>query len=300
MKLITGALIGLLVLAGRAEAQTADEVRISVGAYQLVATGAEKPVGVWLATGALALDRTTVGLFSTVDCGGFSLTALPGAFESNATVGWRVEVTPTKVVDHAVTFRLRWTRTPAINVNLSAANEDVIVTLRPGESRPIDAVPVNQATAKTPDGGPCQKKSVSLRVKADFPEFDRRLVDADVWLVERLANGKEQSQLQSIRGLLHRELPFYFDSVPGGTSRLDVLGHLAVDLKPEGMKIEVQGVRARGDASQVGYQAAQWFGSTVEVKPGEIVEVALPRLNDGSTTFADRVFSLRIRARQIR
>ena len=62
----------------------------------------------------------------------------------------------------------------------------------------------------------------------------------------------------------------------------------------------VESVRAGADPGQDGYQSAQWFRSTVQMKPNEIVEVKLPKPDDKASAFANRDFSIRIRARQIR
>ena len=43
-----------------------------------------------------------------------------------------------------------------------------------------------------------------------------------------------------------------------------------------------------------------WFRSTLQLKPDEIVEVALPQSDDQTGVFAKRVFSIRIRAKVIR
>jgi hypothetical protein len=241
-----------------------------------------------------------VGVFSMFDCGYFSVTVPPNSFEEHATAGWRVEVTPLKIVNHAITFRLRWVRALDRGQAFSGASEDVELTLRPGESRTLDSVPVAQAATKTLDGRPCDTKAVSLRVSADFPELDRRLIGAEVWLVERLPNGKEQSQLQSLRGLPHRTVPFYFDSVRDGTTRVDIFGRLVADPAQGGMQVSVETIRAGAHPGQDGYQSARWFRSTLHVNPDEIVEVALPKATDKGDAFGNRVFSLRIRAKQIR
>lgn len=211
---------------------------------------------------------------------------------------WRVEITPVKVVDHAVTFRLRWVRAIDKGVGLSAANEDVELTLRPGESRPLDEVPVPPG-AKTFDGRPCATKSVSLRVSVDLPELDRRLIGATVWLVEKMPNGTEIHQVQSVRGVPHRPIPFYFDSKPDGANRLDFLGTLVANLEQGGIEITLETVKARANPGQTGYQSANWFRSTVQLKPNEIVEVALKQ-DEKAGAAPGRVFSLRIQARQIR
>jgi len=299
MRLMLGVLSGLLVAARIAGAQTVGDVRISVTPFELTANGAEKAEGVSWHTGPLSIGKPGVGVFSMRGCGSFTVTGPPDTFEENATAGWRVEITPLKVVNHAVTFRLRWVRALDKGDGLSPASEDIEVTLRPGESRPLDRVPV-AAGAKTLDSHPCGTKAVSLRVAADFPDFDRRLIAADVWLVEKLPNGKEQSQLQSLRGLPNRPMHFYFDSLPDGTRRFDIFGKLLPDLQRDGIEISVETVRARTDPSQDpdGYQSANWFRSTLHMKPNEIVDVALPARDEPG--LANRVFSIRIRAKQIR
>jgi hypothetical protein len=272
-----------------------------VGGFELAATGAEKAAGVWrgIGTGPGDIGKPTVGVFSMFDCGYFSLTIPPNPFKDNATAGWRVEVTPTRVVNHTVTFRLRWVRALDNGKGFTPPSEDIELTLRPGESRPIDSVPV-VPTATTFDGRPCGTKASSLRVLVDFPEMDRRLIGADLWLVERLPNGKEQSQLQSIRGLPHRQIPFYFDGMPAAAKRLDIFGHLVADPEQGGFEIALQTISAGADPGQDGYQSERWFKSTVHMKPGEIVEVVLPKLEEKAGAFANRVFSIRIRAKQIR
>lgn len=298
MKLMLGIVSGLFA-AGIAGAQPADEVRISVGGFVVAANGAEKAAGVSRGFG-LTIGKPTVGVFSMSGCGSFSVTIPPHPFEEKATAGWRVEVTPLKIVNHAVTFRLRWVRALDNGDGYSPVSEDVELTLRPGESRPLDSVPVVQAGARTIDGGPCRTKAVSLRISVDFPELDRRLIAADVWLVERLQNGKEESQRQSLRGLPHRPLTFYFDSVLDGTKRFDIFGKLVADPEQGGLQVTVETIRAGADPGQDGYQSARWFRSTLHMKPDEIVEVALPKPDDKAAAFANRVFSIRIRSKQIR
>jgi hypothetical protein len=237
-------------------------------------------------------------------CGYMGVTVPPNSFKEDATVGWRVEITPLKIVKHAVTFRLRWVRALDRGTGMTPASEDIEVTLKPGESRPINSVPVVQAGAMTFDGHPCGTKAASLRVSADFPDLDRHLIAADVWLVERLPNGKEQSQLQSLRGLPNRPIHFYFDGAPDDARRFDISGKLIADPEDGGIEITVETIRARADPGQEGYQSARWFRSTVHVKPNEIVDVALPqpveKMGESAGAYAKRVFSIRIQAKLIR
>src|SRR5438105_2656929 len=103
-------LFGLSAATSSARAEMGDQVQISVAGYELAANGAEKPAGVSRSTGPVTIGKPTVGVFSMFGCGYFAVTVPPNPFEKNATAGWRVEITPLKVVNHVVTFRLRWVR----------------------------------------------------------------------------------------------------------------------------------------------------------------------------------------------
>lgn len=297
MTLWPAVVTALLAAARLAGAQAADDVRIFVAPYELTTNGGENRLGATYGTGPLTIGRPAVGIFSFSGCGNFTLTVPPNPFRDNATAGWRVEITPLKVVKHAVTFRLRWVRALDSGGGLSPVNEDVELTLRPGESRPLDSVPIPKG-AETMNGSPCKAKAESLRVWADFPDFNRHLIGADVWLVERLPDGKEKSQLQSLRGVPNRAIPFYFDTVVDGTNRFDIFGTIVSDPEQDGVEVAVETVRAKADSGQDGYQAAQWFRSTVHMKPAEIVDVALPARDEPG--LANRTFSIRIQAKQIR
>jgi hypothetical protein len=301
MRSILGALSLVVVATGVANAQTADDMRIVVGGFHLVTNGAEKAAGVSRAVnlGPASIGKPSAAVFSMFGCGNFSVSVPPSAFADDAHAGWRVEITPTRVADRAVTFRLRWVRALDTGNAFTPASEDLDLTLTQGESRTLDSVVV-PATSKTRDSRPCNVKTASLRVSVDLDSFDRRLIGADVWLVERLVNGKEESQLQTVRGLPHRAVPFYFDSISDGTNRLDVFGRLVTQPQRDGIEIDVEAVRARAHPGQQGYQAARWFRSTIQVKPGEIVEVALTPDGEPGSELANRVLSLRIRAKQIR
>jgi len=298
MRLRVSLLSGLLLVAPIARAQTSDDLRIIVTGFAVAANGAERDGGVSFRATSLTIGQPSIGVFSMFDCGYFSVTIPANPFKDGATGGWRVEITPIKVIDHAVTFRLRWVRAIDKGTALSPANEDVELTLKPGESRPLDTVPVPPG-AKTFDGRPCAIKAASLRVSVNLPDFDRRLIGATLWLVEKMPNGTEVHQMQSVRGVPHRPIPFFFDSKPDGENRLDFLGTLVADLEQDGIGIVLETVRARADPGQTGYQGANWFRSTVHMKPNEIVEVAL-RQPDEKGASPGRVFSLRIQAKQLR
>lgn len=298
------AVAAALLLAAPAAAQTVGEVQVSIAGYELAANSAEKPAGVRFTTSpyGLKIGEPASAMFSVTGCGHFALrTGPPLTFADGAIAGWRVEITPLKVVNHAVTFRLRWTRALDTSKSFEPPREDIELTLKPGESRPIDTVPVPMGNAKTFDGKPCTTKAASLRVSADFPDMDHRLVAADLWLIEKLANGKERTQTQSVRGLFNSAIPFYFDGVTDGTNRVDIFGKLVADTVQGGFEISIEGVRAvENPEPQWGYWAARWFRSTLHVKSDEVVDVALPPQDNPQGTLNDRMFSIRIKTKQIR
>ena len=207
---------------------------------------------------------------------------------------WNVVITPLRLADKTATFRVQWIR--ALK-NVAIQSETLQLTLKLGESRPLDSILI--PPTKVGDARPCDVKAASLRVSLQFGSYDRRLVGFDVWLVERLANGKEDSQLQSVRGLPDHDIHFYFDSVLDGTARIDIFGRIVASLDAGSLTLDVEAVKAKPDIGQNGYQAAQWYRSTTQVKPGETVEVALP-VRGTDDELKTRTFSIRIRAKQIR
>jgi len=296
--------------AGVAHAQTFNDLQIQLGAYNLSDRGGEKPVGVWRSTGPVIVGKPTLSTFSVGDnCEGFTVSSVRGDVGENATTAWNIEVTPLHVVRDAVTFRLRWVRFAALRqqfdqVPLESSkafrvpNEDIELTLRPGESWPLDSVRVATGT-KMIDGRTCQG-SASIRVSVDtypWEEVDRRLIVADLWLIERLANGKEapRSQTLSVRGVPGRPVPFYFDGIVDANVSLDIYGLLIARLESGAMAVSLE-THSRWDDRR----PHRFMESVIQMKPGEIVEIRLPKLGDGAGPFANREFSIRIRARQLR
>jgi len=292
----------MLALSIPAVAMAQDDVQIVVGGFSTSVTGGEKAEGIWHSILPTA-GKAFTGEWSMWDCGYFQLSAGNDGFKEGSTNGWRVEVTPVRVVDRAVTFRLRWSRALVNGKPFRAETTDVELTMRPGEARTIDRASVRPGS-KTFDGRPCGTSEVALRLSVDdYPseDFERRLVATDLWLVERLANGGERSLPVSVRGLPHKPVAFYFDSITEGTGSLDILGRVVA--RPGGGTLELSlQVRSRwGDtARRDGEWPTQWVETRVDVRPDEVVQVALPKLGDAGGPFANRLFSLRVRARQLR
>ena len=304
MRIIPWCLLIAHCAAGLAHAQTPNDLQVRLGAYTSNTDGGEKPVGVWFSTGPVAIGKRVTSTFSVGEsCDAFSVSS-DGSLRDHATAAWRIDVTPTRVVGDAVTFRLRWQMAGMLGDRMSLEFSDTFprpdeieLTLRPGESWLVYTV---RNIYRYSCGG-----TSSIRVSVDnypWEEDERRLVVADVWLVERLSNGGEaqRSQPLSVRGLPNRPSPFYFDSIVDANVTLDIFGTLVSRLESGVIAISVD-TRCRwapGARNVSGPQRS--VKSNIQVKPAETVEIRLPMLGDEAGPFAKRAYSIRIRARQLR
>jgi hypothetical protein len=309
-------IVAVHIANGVAQAQTFKDVQVQLGAYSVTNDGGERPVGVWYSTGPVVIGKPAISTFSYGNtCEAFAVSA-DGSLRDDATTAWKLELTPTRVVDDAVTFRLRWVRVAAARQqldrfafdggkDLSVPVTDIQLTLRPGETFPVDTVQVPSGV-KTVDGRSCGD-AASIRASVDnypWEENDRRLLDADLWLVEHLSNGTEapRSQPLSIRGLPNHPARFYFDSIADGNVSLEIYGTLLARLDSGVIAISVETRSRWGNSSD----SREFRGpqrsvkSEIQVKPTETVEIKLPMLGDGAGPFAKRALSIRVRARQLR
>ena len=216
--------------------------------------------------------------------------------ETGADLGWAVEITPVRVVDDAVTFRLAWARTREEGKASTQPRSDVELTLRPGESIPLDSV---QRSC------PSQPRIIgaSLRVgvvRSPDPDYDRRLVAVDLWLVEKMKDGTERSQPLSLRGLYHRPVPFYFDSITEGALVLDIFGEVTTAPGDGTSHVRIM-TRSRifDPNPPPGRAFPRGTTATLRIAPNEVVSVELPHVAN-APAFASRALSLRIRVRQLR
>ena len=221
MRILACCALLIHVAAGVAHAQTFNDLQIQLGVSYATDNG-ETPGGIWRSTGPVTIGKPTASTFSLGDnCTAWSVSSRVGDVRDDATTAWNIETTAIRVVRDAITFRLRWVRYAALRqqfdqipLDSSKAfrmpNEDLELTLRPGESSVLDTVRVPPGL-KTVEGRTC-RGSASIRVSVDhYPseDDDRRLVAADLWLVERLSNGTEARRSEvSVRGLPNR--PFRF------------------------------------------------------------------------------------------
>ncbi|MGB2716591.1 MAG: hypothetical protein WBC51_20575 [Vicinamibacterales bacterium] len=222
--------------------------------------------------------------------------AVSRVVEPDADLGWAVDITPVRVVDDAVTFRLAWARTRDEGKASTQLRSDTELTLRPGESIPLDFV--HRPCPSRP-----QTIGASLRVTAvryPDPDYDRRLIALDLWLVEKLGDGAERSQPLSLRGLYHRPIPFYFDSITVGAMVLDIFGEVTVGPGDRTSDVKIVTRSRIVDPNQPpGRPFPRETTATIRITPKEVVSVQLPQVAD-SSAFASRALSLRIHVRQLR
>ena len=292
--LITSAVI-TLVFAGAARAQTDGVERFAITVHAATVSspgGEERRVG----GGANPNEpgKTARHGFSVrPDRCAFSVSRV---VESDADLGWAVEITPVRVVNDAVTFRLAWARTRDEGKASTQPRSDTELTLRPGESIPLDFA--HHSCPSQP-----QRLGASLRVAVERypdPDYDRRLIALDLWLVEKLENGTERSQPLSLRGLYHRPIPFYFDSITAGALVLDIFGEVTVASGERTSDVKIMTRSRIFDPNQPpGRPFPRETTATVRITPKEVVSVQLPQVVD-SPAFASRALSLRIQVRQLR
>jgi hypothetical protein len=316
MKLLTMALAIVCAAAAPARAQTFEDVQIRLGLYTLKADGGEQPLGIWRSTGPVAIGTSTPTMVSwSGECEGFGISSVKGDTIDKASTAWLIDLTPVRVAGNSVTFKLRSTRMMGLRQQLDQAGgkprstqptgDEIELTLRPGESWPVDEVALPPG-GKTISGRPCGK-SASIRVSVEpwpWEGEERRLVAADLWLIERVAGGGEAQKTQplSVRGLPNHATPFFFDRIVEANVPVDVYGTITPRLDSGTIAVAIE-VRSRwgNPGDKPGFAGPQRsVKSEVQLKPAEIVDVQLPAFDNDAGPFARRQFSLRIRARQLR
>jgi len=291
-----------------AEPQTFDDLQVTVRGLVAQSDGGEH-WRVGNSTGPIVIGRTTTSVIATNECGNMSVSGGSRLLD-NAVNVWRIEVTPIRVNDRAVTFRLDWKRSVSGGKEQQMAATIAELTLRPGESAPIDMALVAPPAAK-PSGVMCDARSVTIRAGVDnYPdaEQERRLIASDIWLIEKMTDGTERTQQAAARERPHQPATFFFDTISDGGVSLDFFGDLTGAPRPDGIAIHLE-TRSRlvqgGQSSLILRQGNMMTGREVKadltVKPGEVVDVALPRLSENDAgAFANRSYSIRIRSRQLR
>jgi len=290
--------------ASRAGAQTFDQLQIKVEGNIVRPDGGEQE-SVGSSSGALEIGKMTMSGVGSSRFGTACGLSVARRLPAESVKGWSLEFTPTRVQGLAVSFHLRWTR---VEGGKESAPVEADLTLRPGESIPIDSMPLAASTA---DIQACRAIAMTLRMRVDYwppPEYDTRLIATDLWLVEKTSDQKERTQQLTVRGLPNNSLAFHFAPLTEGGVSLDIYGELRA--VPGAGHVELS-VVTRSRIVEAGQSSTIWrsgnmmtsrkIESTIQIKPGEVVSVELPRLGENNSgAFASRALSLRLRSQQLR
>ena len=324
MKTRMMALLAVLLLfsfVDGAAAQTADRLRIAIEAYRIRTDAGERRSNSAYVDAMDFGKTTSFGFYKLMNQCGLGVAPRksdePSVQFPNAegrltptAFSWAVDVTPVRVNGEAITFRLQWTRSREGGELSTFPREDMELTLRPDESLPLDVVPRSSSTTG-PDAASCTIRAFSLRVtitREPQPDLDRRLMAADIWLIERLPDGKERSQPLSLRGLYNQPIPFYFDTMTEGTMALDLFGEIRISPGAPTREVRVTTRSRVVDLKDTSPMARFRYypkvtTATLRLAPDEVVSVVLPQVGDGSTDtsgLSGRSLSLRIRVHQLR
>lgn len=312
MRTLNLALLIFMVSVAGASAQQPSDLQVRLGLYWVSTDGGETFAGMSYVN-RVAIGKPETSTFSAgVKCDAWALSAKTGLMDG-AITAWRIETTPLRVEGDAVSFRLRWRHVASLQQQMAqlsfdnagsqgVTGDDVELTLRPGESWEVDRYALPRGSDVHGDPCPLQAKIRAMVDVYPGPEEEQRLVAADLWLVERLANGTEvqRSQPITVRGLPYRPFRFYFDRLADGGATLDIYGILKARPESGAMAVAVE-TRSRWTPERRNIAGPQRFlNSDIQLKPDETVEIRLPQLGDEAGVFAKRALSIRIRARQLR
>lgn len=299
-----GTLTALMLAPAAVLAQGEPGLRISIEATTVLADGGERVslFGLVPTTGRDGAHQHSVSIMPHGCAGGM------GPYVVNeAVAGWHVWITPVAESEGAVTFRILWERSPAGNADAWNPGREQEVTMRLGQSMPLDVIsaPPGRASERT-----CS--AVGLRVGIIAwppPEQDRRLVSTDLWLIHRLPDGTERSQQVSLRGLFNQVTPFHFETVEDNGVLLDFQGELTAVPDARGGMVKLtttSRVVQGGVVSSIlrdadGMMRGREVRATVPLAADETVTVDLPRLGENTSgAFANHVFTIRVRSVQVR
>ncbi len=280
------------------QAQTYSHVAIQVTANRLSASGGERG-SVFFQVRPIVIGQTAKWVISKRP-GPCGFGVAPGAaYEAGAVMGWQIDVTPVEVDGDAVRFRVDWAREVRRGKSLQSQQADVVLTLKPRQSMPLDIVRL-QPDDSSPSCDMIGGSLVATVVHVPDSNYDRRLIATDLWLVDRSSDGRERIQQLTLRGRFDEPQQFYFEDLTDADLRLDIFGELVARPKSGHIEIELT-TRRRFTNPAGGVQRPAEIRSIVHVKPDDVAAIELPALTDKATgAFGNRAVSLRVRSRQIR
>lgn len=236
--------------------------------------------------------------YSTANNCGFAAGALKD-FDNTASVGWWVEATPTALTHEHAVVALKWYRAITNGARAATMAHETSVLLRPGDEMRLDTLVL--PTRESSCANPTATLYISLRQKEPQRE---RVVETDVWLVHRTADGKESAQQHSTRSNFAETVPFFFDEVRVAGLVLDVFGEVTPRSRPDGsITLEFSAQREVFDVGRQGGGGPNhaYFGSGASAlvfRPDDVVSFEIP-MTPWPALSGDS-FTLRVRTRQIR
>ncbi len=268
---------------------------------------ANRPGGGSSASGK-ALVLNTPSLFVTYSmprlCG-FSAGGGFTKIDPAAQLGWSVTVTPKAITTDHVVLDVSWVRERNHKPEAQGAS---VVLIRPGDTVPLDVADTPEASQVSG----CRMTSAELTLELDPVSFGKispgrgSVVSTDLWLVRRLADGKEDTQQINVRGALNEEVPFYFDDVKSGEMVTSVLGKIRAREREGGaIALEFEAARlVRMGNTPVGRgftSLPPGAGPLVFETAQDVLSVQFPRSTDPKwMDLGSEGLSIRIRTRRIR
>jgi hypothetical protein len=162
--------------------------------------------------------------YSKADQCGFSAGAF-SSFPPEATLGWKVTITPRRIGTDDAVVAINWERTRRANVEAQGSGE---LLLRRGDSAPIDLA----SMMGLPKPAACSMTTAEAVVEFDPVDHKKyqpgmgTVVSTDMWLVRTLASGVEETQRINVRGAFNESVPFYFEDIKSDAVSMSVLGNV--------------------------------------------------------------------------
>ena len=225
-------------------------------------------------------------------------------FDEGAVVGWLLEARLLELKATAARLSLRWSRNVLVPGAIVGGDmqREYELTFSEGASSVIDLV-------RPPDGGSPGCDGVVIEMGFDFADPPARaseVLDYDIWLVHREADGRQVVDRSAGRGLQGEIVHYRFkplrDDAAGapldGASRIDFGGWMKGRLRPDGritVSIWAQRVVWKNRLGQ-----SHEGSLTTVVSDGETLEVEIPPLERSASGQSPPRTSVRVTIRRIR
>lgn len=256
------------------------------------------------ALGPDSIAAPTVGAGSAEFADLCALSSGGTSFQEGVRVGWRVEGRLVSRDAAGARVRLRWTR---VVMDRTLVDQDGVVReyearLVEGERAVLDLLRPRVGSDPACDGV-VVKVWLELR---DDPELANRVLDYDVWLVHREADGREVLDRMNGRGLQGREVDFLFKHLrydsggspdPNGPIDVEVSGAVKGRVRSDG-RIDLA-LRAARMTVERGLGNGENGNKLATVDDGETLEFEMPPYRGRGPGFQAQRTSIRVTVRRL-